>query len=610
MNSFHLHERRRRARGAQAVAALGLIVLCSAFFKAQVLRRADFALAADANRMRPMAVPAARGTIYDRHGHVVAGNAPGYSLTIVPGPADTVRAVLRRLAAHIGLSEERVDWLMRRRNEEPALPLVVTTDLEFDQLSAVEERKHEFPQVFIDMRPRREYPAANAIAHLIGYVSEISKSELERPEFARYARGQVIGKAGLEREYERLIGGRPGVRYVEVDAFGRIVGAFAPRTMVEPEAGGELRLYLDLELQQFVERIFPKDLRGSLVAMEPGTGQVLALYSNPSFDPNQFVGGIPLSYWRQLNEDPKKPLLDRTVAGLYPPASTFKLATAAIGLELGVIDPDAVMPIPCRGGMQYGNRYFRCWEARGHGSLNLADAIKLSCDVYFYQVGLKIGLERFLKEGTRLGFASKSGLDVPHERATTFPNEPAWFRRRFGWQPTTAEVLNLAIGQGPNDQTPLKMAWFYAALGAEGKVAQPRLAQAAGRANGGGWDLHLTSRSLAALREGMRRVTAGGTAGMSQLEHWDWIGKTGTAQNPHGDDHAWFVGMAGARGGRPEVVVATLLEFGEHGYAAAQYSAKAADYYLRRKHDMSVDSIQTLREYQLAGRPTPWAVWR
>jgi len=611
MRSFHLHARRRRAQGALGLLALVLGGLLVVFFQTQVLRSDIYALQSDKNRLRPLPIPAPRGTIYDREGRIVAENVPGYALLLLPGPPDSLRHTLERLAPFLGLSAARIDALLARQRQYPAQPLVVSPDLTFDQLSAIEERLPLFPGVFIDMRPKRHYPAGPDIAHLVGYVAEISEAELALPEFRGYTLGQLIGKAGLERTYERVVGGTPGVRYVEVDALGRIVGGFDPRIGQKPVPGRSLRLHLDLELQRWIARIFPDSVRGAMVALEPGTGHVLALYSNPGFDPNEFVGGVPAELWRALNADPARPLLNRATTGLYPPGSTFKLATAAIALELGVIDPEGYMPIPCRGGMQYGNRYFRCWERSGHGYVNLADAIKVSCDVYFYQVGLKIGLERFLAEGTRLGFSRKTGIDLPTERAGNFPDRPDWFRRRFGWKPTPAEVLSLAIGQGPNDQTPLKMALFYAALAADGRVRPPRIAAVEEAAPLPEWDLRLSAESLRWLREGLRRVVSpGGTAGLSALEHWDLMGKTGTSQNPHGADHAWFVGMAGPRGGAPEIVVAAILEFGEHGYTAAQYVAKAADYYLRRKYGMPIDTIQTLREHLLAGRPAPWAVWR
>src|SRR5690606_35855246 len=300
------------------------------------------------------------------------------------------------------------------------------------------------------------------------------------------------------------------------------------------------------------------------------------------------VGGVEAGYWRELNTDDGRPLLHRAAAGLYPPGSTFKLATAAIALELKLLDPKAVMPIPCRGGMQYGNRYFRCWEPRGHGSLNLADAIANSCNVYFYQVGIQIGLERFLREASRLGFTRKTGVDLPAEleSAGTFPDEPEWWRRRFGYNATPTEVLSIAVGQGPNDQTPLKMRHFAAALAGDGRLPPPRIAaDSAPPGPEEGINLNIAAENLAHIREGMRRVVAPkGTAHLSSLEHWELLGKTGTSQNPHGKDHAWFIGIAGPKGGAPEIALAAIVEFGESGSrTAAPLVAKAADYYLRRK---------------------------
>lgn len=612
MRLFHLHSRRRRAQGAYIVLVLGLGVLAFAFFQTQVLRTSAYALQSDRNRLRPLPVPAPRGTIYDRNGEIVAENVPGYTLSILPAPRDSVRAKLERLAPILDLTPSSIESLLRRHDKLPGQPLLVASDLTFEQVSAIEERRPILGGVYIEMSPKRRYPAGEAVAHLVGYVSEISESELAMPEFEGYAPGQLIGKAGLERQYESLLSGKQGVRYVEVDAYGRIVGEFRPEQRVAPIPGNDLRLHLDLDLQRWIARIFPDSMRGAVAAVEPRTGHVLALYSNPSFDPNLFVGGVPPDVWRSLNNDPARPLLNRATAGTYPPGSTFKVVTAAIAMELGVLRADEYMPIPCRGGMQYGNRYFRCWERVGHGALTLADAIQKSCNVYFYQVGLKIGLERLLSEGVRLALAAKSGVDLPVERAGTFPDGPEWYERRWGWRPSQAEVLSLAIGQGAYDQSPLRMAQLYAALAADGRVPAPRIAATEVPYEREEWNLHLSESTLGAIREGLRRVTlpGAGTAGLSALEHWDWRGKTGTSQNPHGKDHGWFTGIAGPKGGEAEIAVAVIIEAGEHGSTAAQYAAKIADYYLRRKYGMATDTIQTLREHLWTGRPAPWAEWQ
>ena len=261
---------------------------------------------------------------------------------------------------------------------------------------------------------------------------------------------------------------------MEVDVLGRIVGSLDGFPGDTARAGSDIRLNIDLELQKWVHQIFPDTMRGAVVALNVEDGGVLALYSSPSFDPNEFVGGIGVSEWATLVEDPDLPLYNRSVQGTYAPGSTFKLATAAIALDLGLIRPDQIMPIPCTGGMQFGNRYWRCWDREGHGEVDLLGALRGSCDVYFYQVASLIGLRRFLEEGARLGFNERCGIDLPSEARGIFPDSTYW-ERVFGYRPREGETLNLAIGQGPIDQTPLKMAQFYLAIDHDGSAPPPRL---------------------------------------------------------------------------------------------------------------------------------------
>jgi penicillin-binding protein 2 len=324
------------------------------------------------------------------------------------------------------------------------------------------------------------------------------------------------------------------------------------------------------------------------------------------------VGGIEQELWDRLTTDERKPLFDRSVVGLYPPASTWKLAAAGIALDLGVVTPDEHMEVPCTGGWFWGNRYWRCWDPEGHGHQTLAEAIGNSCDVYFYQLGLRVGLDAMLRRATDVGFSRRCGVDLPQESQGVFPSERAWWNRTYNYSPTEGEVLNLAIGQGPNSQTPLKVAQFYLALARDGSAPAPTLAQ--GVELGEGWSLDLAPEHIDALREGLRMVTApGGTAHFgTALEHWEVIGKTGTGQNALSmqglaEDHAWFAGMAGPIGGLPEIVVAVIVEYAGGGSAvAAPIMAKTADFYLRRKHGIPVDSVQTYLEHLRQGVPAPW----
>lgn len=610
MRLDHPLSRRRRAWGARW-AVLGLMgLLGTAFFRAQVLRSSVWALQSDSNRLRALPLPAPRGAIFDRKGRVLADNVPGFSVLLLPAPQDSMAATLRQLAPHLGLAETGVGALLDRFRSSPRQPLVVRDNASFSEISAVEERRMEFPSLYVEMRPRRRYVAGSATAHVLGYLGEITSAELERSSFRGYEKGAVVGKDGVERQYETLLQGVPGVRYLEVDALGRIVGSFRGISSIPPRPGQDLVLHLDLELQEWVHHIFPDSMRGAVVALSVEDGGVLALYSSPTFDPNAFVGGISSERWRALVEDPAQPLFNRGIRGRYPPGSTWKLATAAIALELGLVSPEESMPIPCTGTMGYGNRIWRCWAPEGHGFQNLVGALRHSCDVYFYQMGLRIGLERLVREATAIGFNQPCGVDLPSERAGEFPSDVSWWQQSFGYRATEGEVLSLAIGQGPNSQTPLKMAQFYLALARDGSAPPPRLLRSPAlplpRPE---WSLRLSPPALEALREGLRAVVApGGTAHLASLEHWDLLGKTGTSQNPPNPDHAWFAGMAGPPGHPPEIVVVAIVEFGESGSrTAAPLVAKTADYYLRRKYGIPLDTIQTLGEHIRAGRAAPWA---
>ncbi len=607
MNHDHPHERRRRGRIGDGVilAVLGLLGL--AFFRVQVLGSDQWALQAESNRFRPLPVPAPRGTIYDRTGEILAENVPGYEVTVLPAPLDSMRATLDRLRPYLDLSDQRIESLMGTARRYFRQPLLVDSDARFEAVSALEERRPLFPGVFIEMRPKRHYPARGATAHVLGYVGEITGEELEREEYTEYEPRMIVGKEGVERQYESALQGTQGLRNVEVDAVGRIVGSFRGDLDTPAEPGADVTLNLDLALMQWIHRVFPDSMKGAVVALDVDDGGVLALYSSPTFDPNAFVGGIEPGEWRALNGDPAQPLYNRPVLGVYPPASTFKLVTAAIGLELGLVTPEEHMPQRCTGAYRFGNRVYRCWDRAGHGSLDLAGALANSCDVYFYQLGLRIGLQRLLDEAGRLGFRDSCGIDHPSESSGIFPADDSFWERRWGYTPTEGEVLSLAIGQGANSQTPLRVAQLYAAVARGGDAPAPRLLRRAEAPVS--WRLDLTPESLEALMDGLAAVMApGGTGYLSTLEHFQTWGKSGTGQNPLGLDHALFALLAGPPGQRPEIAVVAVVEHGESGsQVAAPVAAKAADYYLRRKHGIATDSIQTLRDHYRVGRPAPWA---
>lgn len=556
--------RRRRGRAATVVLLGVLALLLVSFFRLQVFRSSSYVLRSEENRLRAIQTPAPRGTIYDRRGRVVAENVPGYTISLLPARTDTVAAALRRLAPYLDLSPERQEGLLAEYRRMPNRPLVIRDDATFEQVSVIEGRRPEFRRAVVEMRPRRHYPAGRAVAHIVGYVGEISEAELESARYQGYEQGRIVGKDGLERQYEALLGGTPGVRYVEVNALGSIVREFGPRPAIPAEPGRDVHLGIDLELQLLADSIFPDTMRGGAVALDPRTGEVLLLYSHPSFDPNRFIGGIEAGLWRSLNEDPGRPLLNRVTAATYPPGSTWKLVLAAIGMREGELDIASRFPQACGGRYRYGNRIFRCWRPAGHGSLDLSAAIKHSCNVYFYQAGQAVGLEAMTEGVGRLGFNARTGIDLPYENPGLFPTSRSWFDRRYGprgW--TESVVLNLSIGQGENQQTLLRQALFYAGLATGEAPVLPHLLRSetleGRRAD---WSVGLPEPRRRDLVEALRRVVnePGGTAYAHRLDRWALAGKTGTAQNAHGEPHSWFVGFAPAED--PRIVIASLVEFG------------------------------------------------
>lgn len=578
--SFHPNDIARRARAATAALAIVFGIFLSAFFRTQVLHNSQYALRSEENRLSEVPIPAPRAVIYDRKGQIIAENVPGYSVSILSPSEDSLRASLARLSRLVDLDSASIESAARRYQRAQNRPTVVFSDASFDLVSVLEEHRVDFPDLIIQSAPKRVYPDGPVVAAFVGYTGEITELELAKPEFDEYKAGQQVGKGGLELQYEALLRGQEGKRFVEVDARGRVVREAGAREELAPKQPPPLYTNIDLDLQRYVASIFGDSIQGGLIALEPRTGEVLALHSAPSFDPNRFIGGIPVSYWNELRNDPRRPLYNKALQGKYAPASTFKLATAVMGLQNGIVTLDSHMPVPCSGGYLYGNRYFRCWQRQGHGDLPLSRAIAVSCNVYFYQLGLKLGLARLLAGGIQMGFGERSGIDVPSEHRPTYPDAVDYYNQRYGprgW--SSAVVLNLAIGQGENQQTVASVARFYSALATDGHAATPHIVK-------GNPDrvriLQLTDQQSAGLRRAMSEVvSARGTAGSAAIEGVVLAGKTGTSQNStdRNRDHAWFAGFAPAED--PKIVIAVMIEFGEHGYMAARVASRAVSFYLK-----------------------------
>jgi penicillin-binding protein 2 len=571
MNGFDSYRVRERAELARLILIGAFLVLGSAFFRTQIIQHDKFQLKAETNRLRPIALAPPRGAIIDRRGQIIAENVPGYSVKFLAPSADSLRAVLARMQRFVPVDSARTEEVVRRFQQARYQPAVVFGDATFEMVARLEEHRALLPGLVIQSEPKRSYPAGRAVAHLVGYVSEVTEGELADKKYPGADLGTIVGKAGLERQYDDTLRGSEGVRYIEVNARGRLVREDAGSAPLPPTAGKPISTTIDLDLQRYIDSIWPPDVRGAMIAMTP-KGEIRALYSAPTYDPNDFVGGISGAQWRALNEDEARPLLNRAIQTRYPPASPFKLAISAMALKRGLIGLDTHMPIPCRGGMRLGNRVFRCWKKEGHGSLDLIGAVAASCDVYFYQLGLRLGLNAIIEDGVLMGFREKSGIDLENEKDPIYPSSTAYFDRLYGprhWSPP-ATTLNFSIGQGENTQTLVNMMTFYEGLAGSGRAAAPYLVRSASNKTR---ELGLTQAQLDGLRRALIAVVERGTAAASRHKDLAVAGKTGTAQNPHGNDHGWFIGFAPAED--PELVVGGIMEFAEHGTTVAPYVVKA-----------------------------------
>jgi penicillin-binding protein 2 len=587
--SFHPNDVVRRGRAASVIVCGVLIFLLSAFFRAQVLKNEDFKLKSEENRLREIPTAAPRGRILDRNNKPIAENVIGYSVALLAQNEDTLKATLNRLRSVVQLTDKQYQAAIKNFRKDRTRPTVILQDASFDVISSLEEHHMDFPSLIMQSAPKRIYPDGEAVGAFVGYISEISEGELAEMSKFGYKPGQLVGKQGLEKQYERELRGREGLQFVEVDARNRVVPNGRTREEVTPAEGPALYTNIDLDLQEYIHSLFADTLPAGVVAMVPQTGEVLALYSAPAIDPNRFVGGVPASYYDSLNNDPRHPLYNKVLQATQPPGSTFKLATSVMALDDSLIDFTTHMPEACNGYYYFGNRTWHCWQKSGHGSLDLSGAIAQSCDVYFYQLGQKLTLSRIVAGGVSLGFDRKTGIDLPEERRPEFPNSlPGYFNKKYGpnhWTPGSEE-LNLAIGQGENAQTVLNMARFYSALATDGEAPVPTIRRAAPRRNR---IMNLSPDQMVKLRKAMMGVvSAGGTAAGAAIAGVPVAGKTGTAQTLRFDKNhkplywAWFAGMAPADD--PKIVVIVMApDVTFEGSTSARFATKIMAHYLHVK---------------------------
>ncbi|MDP3025767.1 MAG: penicillin-binding protein 2 [candidate division Zixibacteria bacterium] len=567
------------SRDKLAFYLVGLIalILTLRLFYLQVISFSYYRQVSEENRVRLVSIPAPRGLIWDRNGKRMVTNRTSYSLLLLPYKTQDMNFLVKKISPLLNLDENFLKEKIKAGWVNRYTPIKLMKDVDFKTICILEEQNEELPGVSYQPEKVRSYPSLYWAGHLFGYVGEVSQKEMEDSKEKGLKLGSNIGKEGLEKEYDDLLRGEDGMNYLEVSASGKILGPLKDKRPLPYTVGSDLVLTIDSDLQVEAESALSKFNAGTVVALDPQNGEVLTLVSKPGFDPNQFCSFLDEKTWKNLINDPSHPLLNRAIQGSYPPASTYKLLTAGAALESKIVDRNTTFSY-CKSGFLFGNRVFKCWQPKGHGRLDLIQAIAQSCDVYFYQLSLKLGLDRWSDYAIQCGLNKKYKIDLPDEISGMIPSR-SYYEKRFGrgeWIKNL--VINLGIGQGEVLTTPLGLAVFYAALVNGGTVYQPHLLKEIRSPEGRSTQnaktvlshLPFSNSTLEILKQGLFEAVNSpyGTGGLARIPDIVVGGKTGTAQNPHGREHAWFVGFAPAD--HPRIVVAVLVEQAGHGgtYAA------------------------------------------
>lgn len=599
---------RRRFVIYTSIAALFFLLLILRLWYLQVISFEDLHERSVRNRTRMLIVDAPRGPIYDRHGALVVDNRPAFQISVMRQDIIERDELFERLARLLDMDIESLEMRWQEGSRLPAYrPVPLVFDASRELMERVQEHSVDLPGVLIETRPVRDYTTPEAVAHVIGYLAEVTEEELRSERFRGYRGGDLIGKVALERAYDADLQGARGQQLIEVDVQGRLLRKLQ---MEAPEPGKKIHLTLDLELQKTAIEAF-EDHAGAAVVMDVRSGEVLTMVSLPTFDPGLFARGISADEWQMLVNDKRNPLQNKAIAGQYPPASTFKMVVALAALREKVITTGRT--VDCSGDMEVGGSRFRCWARRGHGVTDLKKALRESCDVWFYQIGLELGIDKLSAAAREFGFGSIADFTLPGERSGTMPSRE-WKRRQLGQSWFAGETVIASIGQGYMLATPLQLAVMTAALANGGQVLKPQIISRIED-----WDQHSSQqlqpqvlRQLdyapehwAAVRQGMVAVVneARGTGAAARLEQVTVAGKTGTSQvirrlsDEEADlltgtevipyrhrSHALFVAYAPAD--NPEIALAVVVEHGQSGgRVAAPIAAAIINRYMQIKED-------------------------
>src|SRR5262245_41456639 len=604
----------------QVACVVVFAVLGVSFWLLQIVEHAKYEEMAANNHQRTLALRAPRGVLYDRNGQVLVDNRHSFTISIVREHTKDLDRTIRMLSEVAGLDVNNVRTIVARHKSEPSYrPIVVVEDASLAQVAAITARRLDFelPDGVVEEVPTRQYPAQGVAAHLFGYVGEVSDAMVEADD--KLKSGDLVGQAGIEKIYNALLMGQDGARVVVVNSLGREISTLEE---VPPTEGKRLQLTIDYDLQKAVEDVFKvsREARltnaGAAVVLDPNTGEVLAFSSDPAYDPNAFAAGIDRASWASLNNDEQRPLNDRALQGRYSPGSTFKMAVALAGLEEGVITPD--FRVNCGGGANFYGHFFKCWRKGGHGSIDLRHAIEQSCDVFFYTVADKVGVDKINKWATLVGLGVKSGIDLPNEVEGLVPSTE-WKRlhtKEKKWY--AGETISVGIGQGAVAVTPVSMAVYMATLANGGTRVTPHLLKAVD--DGTGWkpvpapkpqsQVEIDPQKLQAIRDGMWMVVnASGTGGRARIPMMDVAGKTGSAQvisnagrvaaarsGKDLRDNGWFVFFAPRD--KPEVAGVVFLEHGIHGANAARVAHHILDTFFAKKQGRPLPPAPTPEQLQ------------
>ena len=550
-------------------------VLVISLWYLQMIKGEEFKERAVENCIRSLVEDAPRGRIYDRQEELLVTNRPAVVVSIIPAEVNDLEKLSERLSRIIGISPEEIALTVKNYRENPFKPVKILDDCKTNKIVEIEERKDELKGVVLEVKPRRDYLYHDFAAHSLGYVGEIDKEELQRFGNPKFQGGDIIGKAGLEKYYDDILRGEKGGKEVEVDALGQEVATLLYQ---KPIPGEDLVLTIDRDLQLYGENLL-FDKKGSIVVSNPNSGEILALVNRPSFSPNLFANGISSSDWQRLSSDADYPLTNRSVQGLYSPGSIFKVVTAIAALEEGVTDRKR--KIYCSGSFELAGQVFTCWKETGHGSLSIVDGIAHSCNIYFYTLGKELEIERYNKYMQKFGLGEKTGIDLPAEAIGTIPSAQ-WKKREVKeiWFP--GDTINLSIGQGYLLLTPLQVHTIICAIAADGEIYKLHLVKKIISADGKTVkeikpevykDVGISINTFYIVKEGLRQTILKGTGWRANIKELAVAGKTGTAQNPQGETHAWFIGFAPYE--NPEVCITVFLENGGEGGEAAAPMARA-----------------------------------